>query len=43
MHWYRNSAGLGTVVFALGIGPTVQVMLGAVKRVGLFRWITGDG
>ncbi len=35
--WLGGTAGLGTVVFALGIGPTVQVMLGAVKRVGLFR------
>jgi len=32
-----GTAGLGTVVFALGIGPIVQFMLAAVKRVGLFR------
>lgn len=35
--WLGGTAGIGTVVFALGIGPTIQFMMGVVRRIGLFR------
>jgi uncharacterized membrane protein YczE len=35
--WLGGTVGIGTLVFALGIGPTIQFMLGVVKRIGLFR------
>lgn len=35
--WLGGKVGVGTLVFALGIGPTIQFMLAVVKRIGLFR------
>ena len=32
-----GTAGLGTVVFALGIGPVIEVALVALERTGLAR------